>query len=484
MTSRSDISSAVSRFARGHWLDALVVALAVVAGVVVFPAFAHAPLDVGPVRVEVSVAPSVRPVTEVEVPPFGTVSARTHRGPVALVARVDEIDVEGTRDILENAAVPATLTAAGIASELPVKNLPGAIARIAGFGLAAALAVALLVALAARRGRAVVAIACASVLVAILVPVGVAAATWDVAAFREPTLKGPLAYVPSLVDVFTTRVTDIEKLRDQAVKVADDLAAYYADERSFSAGGSMAGTLRVLHVTDLHLDPVGAALESELVRSYGVSLIIDTGDLPILGTDVETRAFASLVDTSVPHVYVPGNHDSVATVAALRAIPGVTVVETGTVDVDGLRIFGVADPFSRGFGVEPDEAVLESATVEAFDRFTSAIASGETTPDIVALHNPAMEAPYVGLVPLILSGHTHSARAYLSDGTLRLNSGTLGGTPYDPAKSSRVVVPYGASVLYYTSTLPRRLIAVDQLAIYPDRSTTITRKVVDESLLP
>ena len=46
------------------------------------------------------------------------------------------------------------------------------------------------------------------------------------------------------------------------------------------------------------------------------------------------------------------------------------------------------------------------------------------------------------------------------------NSGTLGGMPYDPETSGRRLVPYGASVLYYTATVPRRLLAVDELAVH------------------
>jgi predicted phosphodiesterase len=304
-----------------------------------------------------------------------------------------------------------------------VRRLPQAIARIVGGGLLAAIAAAALVAMAARRTRRVVALACVTTLLVVCVPLSVAAATWDAAGFREPTLRGGLSYAPGLVEIFSRRVANIEKLRGQAEKVARDLTSYYADERAIGTGGSMFGTYRVLHVTDLHLDPVGAELATELARSYDVSLVIDTGDVSILGAEIEARAIASLVATSVPRVFVPGNHDSKATVDAMRAIPGVTVVETGTVEVDGLRIFGVADPFSRGFALEPEPSAIAQAARAASQRFSAALRSGETTPDIVAIHNPAMEEPFVGQVPVILSGHTHAARSYVTRGTLRLNSG-------------------------------------------------------------
>jgi len=95
-----------------------------------------------------------------------------------------------------------------------------------------------------------------------------------------------------------------------------------------------------------------------------------------------------------------------------------------------------------------------------------------------------MEGPFLGKVPLILSGHTHAARFYVTRGTARLNSGTLGGMPYDPAATGRKAQPYSASVLYFTPDVPRRLIAIDRIAVHSTRSTTVSREVIDESLLP
>jgi predicted phosphodiesterase len=486
MKTLSDIGARARRFAADHCLDGLVVLAAVGVGLLAFWAVASsAPLDVGPARLDISVRPSMAARTVVHVPPFGTVSATTHKGPVELRVRIDEIDVEGTRALISDSSLPTSGVLSGrMPPQLPVRRLPQAIARILGGGLFAALAAAALVAFAARRSRLVVAVACGMTLLAIALPLSVAASTWDVTAFKEPTLRGGLSYAPGLVEIFSTRVANIEKLRGQAEKVARDLSSYYADERAIGAGGSMAGTYRVLHITDQHLDPVGAELAAELARSYGVSLVIDTGDISIFGAEIEGQAIESLVATSVPRVFVPGNHDSQVTVDVMRAIPGVTVVETGTVEVDGLRIFGVADPFSRGFGLEPEPTAIADATLVAFERFSAGLRSGEATPDIVAIHNPAMEKPFIGQVPLILSGHTHAARAYRSQGTLRLNSGTLGGMPYDPATSGRKVVPYGASVLYYTSAVPRRLLAVDEIAVFSDRSTTVRRTVFDDPVIP
>jgi predicted phosphodiesterase len=470
--------------ARRIALDAAAVVLAVIVGAVAFSALGRGELVVGPARLTVSLSPTVSPRTVVELPPFGSVEAPTHRGPVLVNIRLQEVDVVGTARMIERGAlsIPETLGPES-ARELSLSRLPTLLWRLIGGGLLAAAAAGALVALLLRRSVRVVALAVAVAVTASAVAVGVAYATWDVAAFREPTLHGSLTYAPRLVDIFSTRVANITRLREQAARVAENLAAYYADERSLASGGALPGTLRVLHVTDLHLDPVGAELERSIARSYETSLVIDTGDLPILGVRVEGSAFASLVDTSVPRVYIPGNHDSPASIAALESL-GVTVLTSGTVEVAGLRVFGVPDPISRGFGVEPDPVVIEEAARRAFDELQRATRSGEATPDIVAVHNPLMERPFIGTVPLVVSGHTHSTRFEVVDGTVVLNSGTLGGMPYDPAVTGRRALPYSASVLYFTAETPHRLIAIDRIAVYPTRSTTVSREVIDESLLP
>lgn len=465
-------------------LDVISVVLAVIVGVLAFSAVARGGLGVGPARLAVSIAPASRARTVVDLPPFGTVSAATHIGPVRFDVRVEEIDIADAVRLVEEGRIGVPQGAEVEAIDgLPVTGFSTLLWRIIGGGALAAALAGLLVALAFRRRRSVIALVVA---VAVAVPggaVGIAAGTWDVTAFEEPTLRGNLIHAPQLVDIFSTRLARIERLRDEAAELVVNLAAYYADERSFVSGGALPGTYRVLHVTDQHLDMVGAELARSIARSYDTSLVIDTGDLPILGVEIEGGAFDSLIDTSARRLYVPGNHDSPSSLAALRRL-GVTVLASGTVEVDGLRVFGVPDPVSHGFGVEPDPESVSAAADGAFEQFEASLRSQEPTPDIVAVHNPLMELPFVGRVPLILSGHTHSARLYVTQGTVRLNSGTLGGMPYDPAKTRRRQLPYSASVLYFTATRPRRLIAIDRIAVFPQRSTTVTREVIDPSLLP
>jgi predicted phosphodiesterase len=313
---------------------------------------------------------------------------------------------------------------------------------------------------------------------------GIAAATFDSAALASPRLEGALAYLPQLQTLFATRLSAVEQLRVQVADAANKLAAYYADPRSIAAGGGFEGTYRILHVTDLHLDPVGAELARSLARAYDASLVIDTGDIAISGMEPETALLSSLVVTSTPVVYIPGNHDSPAVDAALDEIPNVTLASPGMLTIDGMTIYAVPDPVARGFGIEPEAAVIESETASALAQLEAQLAAGLPRPDIIAFHNPAMEREFVGFAPLILSGHTHSPRLYREEGTARLNSGTLGGMPYDPEASGRKRLPHSASILYYTPEIPRTLLAIDRISVGVDGTTTLDRTIIDETLLP
>lgn len=477
-------------------LDALIVTAAVVVSAILAAALISVPIRVGPVTMRAKMGFGLSGQTTVRVPPFGLAHAHTHVGPARLVVAVEDVDIAAVERLLaqrtEDPSPDLPSFAPAGESTLTVTDLLEIETRAAGTRLVGlVLAVAALSApiasfsvLALRRRPSVVAAAAAAAFVAVLTSGVLGASTFDSGALAEPHLEGALTFVPRLEAVFTTRLSVIERLRDQVSEVADQIAAYYADPRSIASGGGLPGTFRVLHISDAHLDPVGAQLARSLARSYEASLVIDTGDLVITGVSEEVRLLPSLVITSAPVLYVAGNHDTQAVVDELTRLGNVTVLTSETVVVDGLRVFPIADPESLSPRIEPDRAAVRAATLAAAQRLRALEGAGMPRPDIVAMHNPLAERALVGLAPLVLTGHTHSERLYVSDGTVRLNSGTLGGMPYDPSLTDRARLPHSASILYYTATLPRRLIAIDRISVSPDRTTSLTRQVIDESLLP
>jgi hypothetical protein len=124
-----------------------------------------------------------------------------------------------------------------------------------------------------------------------------------------------------------------------------------------------ATALRIMFISDMHL-AANYPLVQAYAESYDVDLIINTGDESEFGTTAElTPTYLDAlraVTAKTPMLWVAGNHDSPATVAVMRTIPGVTVLGTkrstgdgyevtaGQVDAYGLTVVGLSDPRTYG----------------------------------------------------------------------------------------------------------------------------------------
>jgi predicted phosphodiesterase len=451
--------------------------LAAAVGLVAFAGFANHAYEVGPARVVAEVSPALRGDTVVTVPPFGTISAPTHPAPLRLRVTLSEVDLPALQD-LALAGVPD----ANVQAQLRDEALGGARRAVLEGLLAAALAAGFVGWSLRHRWRMVV----ASALVGVLAPtllLGWALSTYDLDAFQTPSYRGAVSYAPSLIELVQRRTERVDDLRRQIEKLVRDLNGYYRAPQSFAAAGALPDTVRVLHVSDIHLDPLGLTLTREIAEEFDVAFIIDTGDINHYGSDVEAMVVASEVPTGWPYVFVPGNHDSPAISAALDALPHVTVLdETSTVEA-GIRVFGVADPASRGTGVEPDASAMLAESRAIAARLQLRMRSGEDTPTIVAIHNPGMAEAFTGVVPLVLLGHSHTADLSERDGTWFLDNGTTGGIHFSDLRSDPHI-PHTASVLYYTAEEPRRLVAIDQIEVYGiTGQSSLRRTIVDAELL-
>lgn len=449
--------------------------VAISAGLLAFTLTAGASFPVGPVRVAASFTPGAGSTT-LSLPPFGSVGARTHAAPLALDLRLEDVSISQVeRWVTEG--VPNGEYLEGLRGELL-----GGIARAFGVGLLAAVVLAGLVTAAGKlRRRAAAAVV--AVLALGLCAVGLwGYLTFDETAFAEPDFHGALTYAPGLVSTVQERLANVDQLRSTIRAVAGDLADYYGDEQMFAGGGPLTGSIRVLHISDTHLDPVGTELAAQLAESFDVDFVVHTGDVNMYGTSVEASAAAATMITSRPVVFVPGNHDSPGVVSALAALDNVTVLEETSTVIAGITVFGVPDPVSRGFDVEPDQAQMDRLAAAGVAALWDAAGSAETTPDIIAIHNPAMQEPFAGMAEVVLSGHTHSPRLYHRDDTWWLNAGTTGGIAFGQPEGPHTA--YSAAVLYFSADT-QRLIAIDRIDINGDtRETSMRRTLIESGELP
>jgi len=462
-----------------RWVRVASVVLGVVLGMAAFSLFARSSYVVGPARVTASASLWPSGETRIELPPFGSVQAHTHAAPLLVTLRLDDVDIERLKRLAEQ-GVPSQRELLRLRTLL-VAGAQQAAAR----GLAAGVLIAAFVAWALSRAGRYAAIAA---MIAALLLGGVMGWTvvgFDEDAFREPQFQGTLAFAPGLIQIVERRARDVRRLEQEIGGIARDLANYYARPQSFASGGDLPRTFRVLHETDIHLDPVGFSLSRELARAYNVALVIDTGDVNNLGTFPEGVAAVNGLETIKPLIYVGGNHDSPEIMAALRKRKGVTVLDETSATVSGLKVYGVGDPVGRGLvpDATPDPLVADRIAQQAAGKLKASLKSGETTPNIVAVHQPVMATPFLGIVPVILDGHTHSALLSKRSGTWVVNSGTTGGVSFR-GLTSDPHIPHTASILYYTLDLPRRLIAIDTVQVFGKvTQTSLQRTVVDASLL-
>jgi predicted MPP superfamily phosphohydrolase len=436
--------------------------------------------QIGPATVRLSVRPALSGSSRLAVPPFGSVSARTHVGPLQFRATLDEIDVARLNQALAEDEVPGGLRRSSLYTALaPLEQDAREAARdfllrLTAVGLAGGLAGVLLFGRRSARRLAGCAAGGALVMAVLLVP---SVATYDVFAFRAPRYEGSLQYAPALVGDVRTGFDRLQTLRDEMARITANLNRAYA-ALSRPAPVLDGSTVRVLHVSDVHLNPAGFDLAKQLAEKFEVAAVVDTGDMGTWGLPREPGVARRVREFRVPYLFVKGNHDNAAMVAAVRANPNARVLDDTTVTVSGIRFHGVPDPvFSPGQGYRnPEfERLKEQRSVEL-------AATLDTQPDrddVLVVHDPLLARYALGHVATVLEGHLHSFGSQVVNGTRELRTGTVGGAGPDGLRAKQPV-PYTAEVLYFDPET-RRPVAVDRITVGAlESSFSVDRELLDE----
>lgn len=376
--------------------------------------------EAGPGRVEIQARATGQGRTVVELPPLGRITARTHRAPVAVTARVTSVDVEGVQSV---AVGPQPLDRLRNDMEADVGNLlrrfAGRVALVAvGAGAVAGLLVP------GRRwwdalvGAAGGILAVGGLLLSVWGP-------YDLTAFREPRFEGALERAPGILRSVQQNLGDLDQaVADRVAVLSGRLADLYAASADELPGGA-AGETAILHVSDIHLNPLAVELVDRLARDFAVVAVLDTGDLTTFGVPFEGRIGDLVAQVGVPWYFVPGNHDSTAVRAQLAAVPNVVLLDGETVEIGGVRVLGVADPtFTASNEVSTEEA---NERKEASAPIVAALVARDE-PDVLAVHDLRQAAASVGRVPLVVAGHVHARSEAVESGTRLLTVGSTGAT--------------------------------------------------------
>lgn len=397
---------------------------------------------VGPLLVDAQLGLSLTGDTVVDVPPLGSIVLDSHDGPLALHAEVVRLDAEVTETALTGGGLDASLGAVGSQIEhlLLWTYLQALLAATAGAALA--------VLVVWRRPR-WAAVTAAVVAGGLLVSAGAAAATWNRQSLAEPRYTGLLVFVPQVVGNAGTIVDNFEQYGNELGDLVANVSKLASTLQKLPTLPDDTGSIRALHVSDIHLNPSVWPIMRSIIDQYDVDVVLDTGDIADHGTPAENQALSPIATLGVPYVYIRGNHDSSSTAAAIAALPDTHVLDDEVVEVAGLTIAGLGDPrFTPDRSTQPDEqAVIDSGL-----RLARTIEASPAPVDVAMVHDPAAAGPLAGVVPLVLAGHGHHRdQQDLGDGTLLLEQGSSGGAGLR-ALEGEEPTPLTFTVLYFDAS--------------------------------
>jgi predicted phosphodiesterase len=417
---------------------------------------AHVRQDVGPFQAEFSLRPSLSGGTDVQIPPLGALEVRSHGGPAHLSVDLGSLDTTRTRELISQ---PDGINrASATASDDIIRG----VSRLALRATAAALLGAMVLAALVFRSMRRVAMCGGLALLVVAASLGTALVTFRQRALAEPRYEGLLTNARAVVGDARRIANRYDAYRDQLQRMVTNVSRLYTSVSTLPVYEPPDDSIRVLHISDLHLNPSAWAVISTVVDQFDIDVVIDTGDITDWGTEPEGSFVAPIGRLGVPYVFVRGNHDSAATAAAVAAQPNAIVLDNDirTIpSVGGLTIAGIGDPrFTPDKTAEPADPV-DAARIREGLRVTGAQLAqtihGRTV-DIAMVHDPATAGPLAGLVPVVAAGHLHKRAVSDLDvppgspvsRTQLFVEGSTGGAGLRPLKNGHPL-PLELSVLYF-----------------------------------
>ncbi|MET7652531.1 metallophosphoesterase [Streptomyces sp. NPDC005486] len=415
---------------------------------------------VGPMNTTMTLRPSFTGGTKINISPLGALTLDSHIAPVRLDVNVDQLDPVRSQALVDH---PERLS--GLQDEvardvehgtldLAVRSCVAVVSGATALGLAVY-----------RRPRR--ALAAGGLALTLLAASGVTAyATWNPKSVLEPRFSGLLSSAPSLVGNARSIVTEFDVYQQELARLVTNVTKLYDVTSTLPAFQPDPTTVRVLHVSDIHLNPASWKIIASLVEQYKVNVIVDSGDTMDHGSAAENGFLDPIATLGAPYVWVRGNHDSLVTQRYLEGMKNVHVLDDGrAVTVAGLRFAGIGDPqFTPDRSSAPGaEESQETAGARLADALRAQRAAGAPA-DVAVAHEPSAARGTDGEVPLVLAGHLHHEEMeVMKKGTRLRVEGSTGGSGLR-AVEGKYPDPIEASILYFDRDT-RRLQAWDEIKL-------------------
>ena len=389
--------------------------------------FGHGKAAVGPLQTVLSLQPTFSGGTLIELGPLGEISFASHSGLVGV-----KIEVKSMTPALATDLVSSNDKIDKLRSSV-TDNLRSSFINVAIKAIIAGAIFSLLFMLLAFRSfkRSVI-----SFILSLVISSAVAISaylSYQPQAITQPVYRGLVQAAPSLIGSAKDIADNFDKYRDQMAGLLSNVTTLYNAGENLQDYSLPDDSIKVLHISDLHLNPQGWDMVKLLTKNFKVSVIVDTGDISDHGTPAEDPYLAEIGKLKVPYIYVRGNHDSKHTQEVISNFPNAYVLDNSAILINGLTFAGVGDPrFTPDKSEEYNEIndLDVATTARSFATYLRGAISGEPIkPDLILVHDPAMAKELLSLSPLILAGHLHHRSSKFLDETTQLMvQGSTGGS--------------------------------------------------------
>lgn len=380
--------------------------------------------------------------TQISLPPLGRVRARTHLPPLMFRVTLLNINLDKLQQVLDS-----------VDDEEYLDNLRQAARRQVNVFFTRLLLLAFIGGFAGpfmfgerNRKRLLAAGLIGIIILGALLTLSYA--TYNPQSFINPEFEGILKAAPWMFGLVEETLVKVRSLGEQLQLIAASMSVLFDQIERLEPLGTVQGDLVVAHISDLHNNPAGMDLVRQVIETFNVDLVIDTGDITDFGTEIEAGLASPIEKFGIPYIFIPGNHDSPEVIARMQAIANVTVLEAGQIEVKGLRIAGIADPSAHSSGmVVAADKILDDYAL----KLERMLEEAEKLPHLVAVHHPRIAGHFLGRVPLILTGHTHQYAITERGQSVMINAGTTGAAGIRGLQARRET-PYTLVLLHFGVT--------------------------------
>ncbi|HBG02201.1 MAG TPA: hypothetical protein DDW87_11600 [Firmicutes bacterium] len=382
------------------------------------------------------------PQTQIILPPVGQIGAPTHWLPVRLSLELRSVDLALLRGVVFSPAMNTEEMLEAIRADA-LRILALFALKLVALGSLGA--VFLLYLTGTRNFRHVLWGGVVGALTVILL-VSTLYLTYDPAGFQRLEYEGMIEAAPWVLSLVWETLDQVGELGERVQTLARNLYSVLQDLETLGPLGLVQADLLALHVSDIHNNPVAYSFSKQVIDSFPVDFVMDTGDITDWGTALEAEITGRISELKIPYLFVSGNHDSPDVLRKVSTIPNAIVISGEEQSISGLTIAGTGDLVADSYLATPASVLESDAYAEELNRMWGEV---ENRPDVFMVHNHRVaEGLRPGLFPVVVYGHTHLWGVKEIGETVYSNAGTTGAAGIRGFQGKEPL-PYSLSLLYF-----------------------------------